>query len=107
MYACITLKEWPAKGFCANVPPAEDSADSLSASCVIGYSRLHTFFPLLIATPLPHAPAPAAAPSSRDHTFSVAFRTVQFLLLLCKVCDFRGGDYEEWCLLGCYSVWLL
>jgi hypothetical protein len=20
---------------------------------------------------------------------------------------FHGGDYEEWCLLGCYAVWLL
>jgi hypothetical protein len=21
--------------------------------------------------------------------------------------DFHGDDYEEWCLLGCYAVWLL
>jgi hypothetical protein len=20
---------------------------------------------------------------------------------------FHGGDYEEWCLLGCYAMWLL
>jgi hypothetical protein len=20
---------------------------------------------------------------------------------------FTGGDYEEWCILGCYAVWLL
>jgi hypothetical protein len=26
---------------------------------------------------------------------------------LCKIWDFHGGDYEEWCLLGCYAVWLL
>jgi hypothetical protein len=25
----------------------------------------------------------------------------------CKVGGFHGGDYEEWCLLGCYAVWLL
>jgi hypothetical protein len=27
--------------------------------------------------------------------------------LLCKIWGFHGGDYEEWCLLGCYAVWLL
>jgi hypothetical protein len=26
---------------------------------------------------------------------------------LCKIWAFHGGDYEEWCLLGCYAVWLL
>jgi hypothetical protein len=26
---------------------------------------------------------------------------------LCKIWGFHGGDYEEWCLLGCYAVWLL
>jgi hypothetical protein len=26
---------------------------------------------------------------------------------LCKTWGFHGGDYEEWCLLGCYSVLLL
>jgi hypothetical protein len=24
-----------------------------------------------------------------------------------KDLSFHGGDYEEWCLLGCYAVWLL
>jgi hypothetical protein len=24
-----------------------------------------------------------------------------------KIWGFQGGDYEEWCLLGCYAVWLL
>jgi hypothetical protein len=28
-------------------------------------------------------------------------------LLICKIRSFHGGDYEEWCLLGCYDVWLL
>jgi hypothetical protein len=28
-------------------------------------------------------------------------------LLFCKILGFHGGDYEEWCLLGCYAVWLL
>jgi hypothetical protein len=23
-----------------------------------------------------------------------------------KISGFHGGDYEEWCLLGCYAVWL-
>jgi hypothetical protein len=26
---------------------------------------------------------------------------------LCKIWGLHGGDYEEWCLLGCYAVWLL
>jgi hypothetical protein len=26
---------------------------------------------------------------------------------LCKIWGFYGGDYEEWCLLGCYAAWLL
>jgi hypothetical protein len=25
----------------------------------------------------------------------------------CKILGFHGGDYEEWCLLGCYAMWLL
>jgi hypothetical protein len=24
-----------------------------------------------------------------------------------NISGFHGGDYEEWCLLGCYAVWLL
>jgi hypothetical protein len=24
-----------------------------------------------------------------------------------KIWGFHGGDYEEWCLLGYYAVWLL
>jgi hypothetical protein len=27
--------------------------------------------------------------------------------VFCKIWGFHGGDYEEWCLLGCYAVWLL
>jgi hypothetical protein len=30
-----------------------------------------------------------------------------YILHLCKIWGFHGGDYEEWCLLGCYAVWLL
>jgi hypothetical protein len=26
---------------------------------------------------------------------------------LCKILCFHDGDYEEWCLLGCYAVWIL
>jgi hypothetical protein len=29
------------------------------------------------------------------------------LLMLCKIRGFHGGDYEEFLLLGCYTVWLL
>jgi hypothetical protein len=29
------------------------------------------------------------------------------LTTMCKILGFHGGDYEEWCLLGCYAVWLL
>jgi hypothetical protein len=25
----------------------------------------------------------------------------------CNIWGFHGGDYEEWCLLGCHAVWLL
>jgi hypothetical protein len=25
----------------------------------------------------------------------------------CKILGFHGGDYEDWCLLGCYALWLL
>jgi hypothetical protein len=28
-------------------------------------------------------------------------------LMLCKICDFHKGDYEECSILGCYAVWLL
>jgi hypothetical protein len=27
--------------------------------------------------------------------------------IICKLRGFHGGDYEEWCVLGCYAVWLL
>jgi hypothetical protein len=27
--------------------------------------------------------------------------------ILSKIWGFQGGDYEEWCLLGRYAVWLL
>jgi hypothetical protein len=27
--------------------------------------------------------------------------------MLCKICGFHGGDYEEYRLLGCDAVWLL
>jgi hypothetical protein len=26
--------------------------------------------------------------------------------MLCRICGFQGGDYEECRLLGCYAVWL-
>jgi hypothetical protein len=26
---------------------------------------------------------------------------------VCEIRGFRGGNYEEWRLLGCYAVWLL
>jgi hypothetical protein len=29
------------------------------------------------------------------------------MMITCKIWGFHGGDYEEWCLLGCYAVWLL
>jgi hypothetical protein len=25
----------------------------------------------------------------------------------CKIWGYHGGDYEEWCLVGCYAAWLL
>jgi hypothetical protein len=29
------------------------------------------------------------------------------LISYAKIWGFHGGDYEEWCLLGCYAMWLL
>jgi hypothetical protein len=29
------------------------------------------------------------------------------LYFSCKIWGFHSSDYEEWCLLGCYAVWLL
>jgi hypothetical protein len=26
---------------------------------------------------------------------------------ICKIRGFHGDEYKEWCLLGCYAVWLL
>jgi hypothetical protein len=34
-------------------------------------------------------------------------RALQRILHVCKIKGFRGGDYEEWSLLGCYAVCLL
>jgi hypothetical protein len=34
-------------------------------------------------------------------------RPIMGIPLLYKIWGFHGGDYEEWCLLGCYTVWLL
>jgi hypothetical protein len=31
----------------------------------------------------------------------------QSLKIKCKIWGFHGGDYEEWCPLTCYAVWLL
>jgi hypothetical protein len=28
-------------------------------------------------------------------------------VIIFKIGGFHGGDYEEWCLLGCYAVWFL
>jgi hypothetical protein len=36
--------------------------------------------------------------------WSVLRRQCRFL---CKTWGFHGGDYEEWCLQGCYAMWLL
>jgi hypothetical protein len=29
------------------------------------------------------------------------------VMFLCKIWGFHCSDYEEWCLLGCYAMWLL
>jgi hypothetical protein len=29
------------------------------------------------------------------------------IIIFHKILGFHGCDYEEWCLLGCYTVWLL
>jgi hypothetical protein len=42
--------------------------------------------------------------SQETHYFST---TESSQLMLCKICGFHGGDYDEYRLLGCYAVWLL
>jgi hypothetical protein len=50
---------------------------------------------------------------SLHYTETISSIIAHFLLAaktsieLCKIWGFHGGDYEEWCLLGCYAVWLL
>jgi hypothetical protein len=39
--------------------------------------------------------------------FLPVFQNFTDKIQLCKIWGFHGGDYEEWCLLGCYAVWLL
>jgi hypothetical protein len=39
--------------------------------------------------------------------FSVKQTHVPNHVRTCKIWGFHGSDYEEWCLLGCYAVWLL
>jgi hypothetical protein len=43
--------------------------------------------------------------TSRENYYVSAAELSQ--LILCKICGFHGGDYEECRLLGCYAVWLL
>jgi hypothetical protein len=47
--------------------------------------------------------------TSKDLIIFHFFPPVPFAIKfpLCKVWGFHSGDYEEWCLLGCYTVWLL
>jgi hypothetical protein len=43
----------------------------------------------------------------RDSTL-IRPRSLPVKQWLCrKIWGFHGGDFEEWCLLGCYAVWLL
>jgi hypothetical protein len=35
------------------------------------------------------------------------FPSLLILVALGKILALHGGDYEEFCLLGCYTVWLL
>jgi hypothetical protein len=34
-------------------------------------------------------------------------KMLQYHIILCKIWGFHGGEYQEWCLLGCYTMWLL
>jgi hypothetical protein len=38
---------------------------------------------------------------------TIFWDAMPFSPIECKIWGFHGGDYEEWCLLGCYAVWLL
>jgi hypothetical protein len=37
----------------------------------------------------------------------IFFMGKMYIRLKCKIWGFHGSDYEEWCLLGCYAMWLL
>jgi hypothetical protein len=39
----------------------------------------------------------------RRYTYGLHFLQI----LICKIWRFHGGDYEEWCLVGCYAVALV
>jgi hypothetical protein len=43
----------------------------------------------------------------RENLKSYMKRKVWNMYFICKIWGFHSGDYEEWCLLGCYAVWLL
>jgi hypothetical protein len=38
---------------------------------------------------------------------ALAWALCKLTLWMCKIWGFHSGNYEEWCLLGCYAVWLL
>jgi hypothetical protein len=39
--------------------------------------------------------------------FAFFFNFACDVIFISKIWGFHGCDYEEWCLLGCYAVWLL
>jgi hypothetical protein len=44
-------------------------------------------------------------PSFLNGIFCKRFQN-RYFFCPCKISSFHGGDYEEWRLLGCYTVWL-
>jgi hypothetical protein len=44
---------------------------------------------------------------SNYNTWWWPYRSKNITFLQCKIWGFHGGDYEEWRLLGYYTVWLL
>jgi hypothetical protein len=50
---------------------------------------------------------PDSAYPHTDGWWNVNFTAFIKRISFGKTWGFHGGVYEEWCLLGCYAVWLL
>jgi hypothetical protein len=83
-----------------------DVSDKLSAS-IIRVTRIGELGTLAVTSNRRLLREPHGITSQKTQFFIVTAVKIVHVLSLCKIWGFHGGDYEEWCLLGCYAVWLL